>query len=130
MALQFPEGLQMYACVIADILERFAGEGWLGRLWWLVGAVAGVAWLGRLGWLGWVGGRGRRALGVRGLEGGGLGGLSVCGSRVGATQVGACAHDGSGRMNLRRNIHHTFSNVPFYTHTHTHTHKYAHIHTH
>ncbi|KAG2426141.1 hypothetical protein HYH02_014856 [Chlamydomonas schloesseri] len=25
VALQFPEGLQMYACVIADILERFAG---------------------------------------------------------------------------------------------------------
>ncbi|PNH00630.1 Diphthamide biosynthesis protein 1, partial [Tetrabaena socialis] len=25
VALQFPEGLQMYACVIADILEAFAG---------------------------------------------------------------------------------------------------------
>ncbi len=25
VALQFPEGLQMYACVIADILETFAG---------------------------------------------------------------------------------------------------------
>jgi 2-(3-amino-3-carboxypropyl)histidine synthase len=27
VALQFPEGLLMYACVIADILERFAGKG-------------------------------------------------------------------------------------------------------
>ncbi len=27
VALQFPEGLLMYACVISDILERFAGEG-------------------------------------------------------------------------------------------------------
>jgi hypothetical protein len=26
VALQFPEGLLMYACVIADILEAFAGE--------------------------------------------------------------------------------------------------------
>ena len=26
VALQFPEGLLMYACVISDILERFAGE--------------------------------------------------------------------------------------------------------
>jgi 2-(3-amino-3-carboxypropyl)histidine synthase len=26
VALQFPEGLLMYACVISDIIERFAGE--------------------------------------------------------------------------------------------------------
>lgn len=26
VALQFPEGLLMYACAIADILEEFAGE--------------------------------------------------------------------------------------------------------
>ena len=25
MALQFPEGLMMYACVIGDILHKFAG---------------------------------------------------------------------------------------------------------
>lgn len=29
VALQFPEGLLMYACVIADILETFAGVGCL-----------------------------------------------------------------------------------------------------
>lgn len=26
VALQFPEGLLMYSCIIADILEKFAGD--------------------------------------------------------------------------------------------------------
>lgn len=51
VALQFPEGLLMYACVIADILERFAGV-WLpwvrGRVWCVrcggVTSVRGRGW--------------------------------------------------------------------------------------
>jgi len=33
VALQFPEGLLMYACTIADILQEFAGEGWAEVGW-------------------------------------------------------------------------------------------------
>lgn len=33
VALQFPEGLLMYACTIADILQEFAGRYALGHTW-------------------------------------------------------------------------------------------------